>query len=97
MIDRFFSRVNLEVFIWPLGLIALAVMNPEVEHMSICLIKNLGFENCPGCGLGRSISYAFHGEFIKSFETHILGMAAIAMLMYRVVLLSIQSLKTSKS
>ncbi|MFZ6013592.1 MAG: DUF2752 domain-containing protein, partial [Bacteroidota bacterium] len=43
----------------------------------------LGFDFCPGCGLGKSISYFFHGEISRSFATHPMGMAAVVILIFR--------------
>ena len=96
-VSSFLSSVNVEIFIWPLGLIALATMDPEVEHMSLCLLKNLGFEHCPGCGVGRSIAFIFQGEFMKSFQTHPLGGFAIMALVYRVGTLIKQTLNNKIS
>jgi hypothetical protein len=78
---------NLEAFVWAGALISLAIHNPEAQHYTFCPIKNLGFEFCPGCGLGHAISYFFHGEFTKSFYAHPLGVFAIVLLIYRIILI----------
>jgi hypothetical protein len=55
------------------------------EHMSLCVFNKFGFEYCPGCGLGRSISYLMHGDVLSSFEAHPMGMAAVLILGYRIM------------
>ena len=81
---RFF-RINLEAFIWLAALISLIFHDPSSTHYTICPLNNLGFEFCPGCGLGHSISYLFHGEIIQSFKAHPLGVFAVIMLLYRII------------
>ncbi len=45
------------------------MLSPE-DYMIPCLNKKLfGFE-CLGCGLQRSVSLLFHGEFIASFKMY---------------------------
>lgn len=66
----------------------LAVINPAAAHVSLCPIKNLGFAWCPGCGLGHSISYIFHGEIEKSWNSHPLGLFAISVIFHRIITLS---------
>lgn len=45
------------------------MLSPE-DYMIPCLSKKfLGFE-CLGCGLQRSVSLLFHGEFIEAFKMY---------------------------
>lgn len=45
------------------------MLSPE-DYMLPCLNKKLfGFE-CLGCGLQRSVSLIFHGEFIEAFKMY---------------------------
>ena len=79
------KKINPEAFIWVLGLIVLGAINPYgVEHFSICPVKNLGFNYCPGCGLGHSVSYLFHGNIQQSIHTHLLGIPAVLILSSRI-------------
>ncbi|MBU2651479.1 MAG: DUF2752 domain-containing protein [Bacteroidetes bacterium] len=80
-----FLRHNLEAFVWIIALFSLAMTDPGCDHFSLCPLKNLGFEYCPGCGLGHSISWFFRGELLRSFEAHPLGVPAIVILLYRIV------------
>ena len=80
-----FNRRLLEAWIWIAALLALAFTNPQVDgHMSLCLIKNLGWNFCPGCGLGHSIAWLFKGEVRQSFQSHPLGIIAVAILFFRI-------------
>jgi len=92
-IIQYSKAINIEVVIWPLALIFLSTLDPHVEHWSLCPLKNLGFESCPGCGLGRSISLIFQGEYEASFSAHPLGALAILILAYRTVYLTFLSIK----
>jgi hypothetical protein len=75
-----------EALVWIAGLAVLAVMEPGAEaHFSVCPLALAGFEWCPGCGLGRSITFLFHGDLHHSFESHPLGLFAIIVLLFRIV------------
>ncbi|MDH5381208.1 MAG: DUF2752 domain-containing protein [Cyclobacteriaceae bacterium] len=75
---------NLELFIWVIALTGLAISDPSLNHFSLCPLNNMGFDFCPGCGLGHSIGFLFHGEFLQSFKSHPLGIFAIGMLFFRI-------------
>ena len=49
----------------------------------MCLFSLVGIDNCPGCGLGKSISMIFHGDFVGSFNAHPLGIPAILLIVKR--------------
>ncbi|MCD8741466.1 DUF2752 domain-containing protein [Mucilaginibacter roseus] len=42
---------------------------------------------CPGCGLGHSISWLFRGNLNNSFQAHWLGIPALAIISWRIVIL----------
>lgn len=85
-IKKFWSIVGLEAFIWICGLFYLILINtPETAHFTICPISNLGFDFCPGCGLGNSISYLFKGNFEASFLSHPLGIFAFLIIVTRII------------
>ncbi len=78
--------MNLELMVWVVSLLWLAFfVNPDQHEWSICPLKNMGFEHCPGCGLGRSVSYLMHGDIVASFHCHPLGAFALLMLVYRII------------
>lgn len=44
----------------------------------------MGFQFCPGCGLGHSISYLFHGQVQDSLNAHPLGILALPVISFRI-------------
>lgn len=86
--------VGLESIAWAFALIYLAVFNPYVEsEFTFCPFSNLGLHACPGCGLGRAVSFLLHGDFRLSIQTHILGIPATVLLLYRTASLLNQTVK----
>src|SRR5690606_17432501 len=82
-------RLPWEAIIWLGGLLALALWRPEGEsHFTLCPLRNAGFDFCPGCGLGHSISFLFRGELVHSISAHPLGIFAVIVLSYRIVQLT---------
>lgn len=79
------TKIPLEAFMWIVGLSILFFLDPSQEHLSVCPFHQLGFEFCPGCGLGRSISHLFAGEFSHSFHAHPLGFFALIVILSRIV------------
>lgn len=93
----FFRIINLEVIIWSVALIFLAFFNgTDNSHFTICPLSNLGFENCPGCGLGKSITLFFEGDISGSINTHLLGIPAIIILLYRIITLTRNNILTHR-
>ena len=88
VLEKYLNSVGFEATIWILGLFYLIVVNnPVKSHFSICPLSNLGFDFCPGCGLGNSISYFFKGDFLLSFNSHPLGILAIVILTFRIFII----------
>jgi hypothetical protein len=82
-------RKYFELTFWIAALILLALMPTGTDpHYSFCLFKMMGFKFCPGCGLGHSISYLFHGNIKASFSAHPLGIFAVIILLFRIYTLS---------
>lgn len=80
------KMLGFEGIVWTTAVIYLAfIFNPAESHFTICPLSNFGFEECPGCGLGRSISLLFSGKFVESFQTHILGIPAVIILISRII------------
>lgn len=78
--------IGFEAAIWTVALLYLAFINdPATAHFSICPFHILGFGFCPGCGLGNSVSYILHGEILKSFSVHPLGLFALIVLITRII------------
>jgi hypothetical protein len=93
------SQVPIELIFWIIGLTLLASADmPEQlnePHFTICPLANSGFHWCPGCGLGRSITALFHGEFYLSIQLHWFGLPAFLILCYRISVLTRLQLKRS--
>src|SRR5690606_27366729 len=92
---KWFNKFPLEAVIWISGLGAMALHDPiESNHFSLCPFNAVGFHFCPGCGLGRSVSFLFHGEISASFAAHPLGIFAVIVLSFRIVKLMLTYFKT---
>ncbi len=77
--------VNVEAICWIGGLVYLAAIDPYASHhLSFCPLHNLGFDFCPGCGVGRAISLVLHGDVVGSFGAHPLGIPALIILVGRI-------------
>jgi len=66
------------------GLLLMAMLDPATDAQTFCPIERMGFNYCPGEGLGRSISLAFRGDFLASLAMHPAGIAAIFILSGRI-------------
>ena len=78
------KRVPPEAVVWLAGLVLLFFMDTDSSHISLCPLRNAGFDFCPGCGLGRSVSLLFHGEVSASLQAHPLGIFAVVILSFRI-------------
>lgn len=86
-----------EAFIWLSALLLLALSNPYIHHYTLCPLDNLGFDYCPGCGLGRSIGFLFRLDFVSSFFSHPLGIPVTAFLISRSIRIFIRPIKLNYS
>lgn len=84
--------IEWEAVMWTAGLIYLVNINPyQLQKFTFCLFHNLGIGFCPGCGLGRSISFLFHGDLLNSFSTHPLGIITVIFISGRIIELTNRS------
>ena len=79
-----FVRTHFELLFWLTGLTILFFVSPGSQHFTLCPISNLGFDFCPGCGIGRSLHFAMWFDFKNSFISHPLGLAALPIILMRV-------------
>ena len=80
--------IYFEVVAFSVGLALLAFMDPySTTGPGLCLLENLGFQYCPGDGLGHSISFIFRGDVNSALEANILGPFAIIILGGRILYL----------
>jgi hypothetical protein len=93
-LKRYFSP---ELGFWLIAILFLACIDPSNTHFSFCVFKQLGISICPGCGLGRSVSSLLHGDLARSLEIHVLGTFALAVIVYRILQLTIKKPNYGKS
>lgn len=80
------KKIPIELMVWTGALLFLACTKTSgMSHSSLCPLQLLGFDWCPGCGLGRSIRYMLHGDPIRSFGQHWFGIPALFILIYRII------------
>ena len=87
-----------EWLFWTLALLALASTDVSAgPHFSICPLYLMGFEHCPGCGLGRAITLLLDGKMAASVAMHPLGPVALLIIGYRLVQLSYKFLNNNSN
>ncbi|SFD32933.1 Protein of unknown function [Chitinophaga sp. CF118] len=85
-IKPYIQHLHIELFIWPTALVLLYFMDPHASNdKSFCLLKQIGIPWCPGCGMGHSINYLLHGQWMASLKSHPLGGFAVIILLYRTI------------
>lgn len=87
-----------EAAIWVAALVILALGNPNSDfHFTIFWPYYVWGIKSPGYGLGHSISYLFRGDVVSAIETHILGIPAVAIILWRVITLQAKLFKMNRS
>ena len=95
---RLLRYIDREAVIWVSALVVLALGNPNSDfHFTIFWPYYVWGIKSPGFGLGHSISYLFRGDVISAIETHILGIPAVAIILWRVVTLEMRLFKSIRS
>lgn len=96
-IKPYLKIIEWEAIFWLVGLIYLMFINPyQNQQFTLCPFHNIGITFCPGCGLGRSISFFYHGDFLHSLKTHQLGIIAFVLIAVRVIKLLIKMYRNYK-
>jgi hypothetical protein len=94
---KVFFRKYFELIFWVAALIALAMSNPTAAaHLTLCPLKLMGINWCPGCGLGHSIAFLLHGDVRNSFHAHWLGIPALVVICHRIYVLFRQQVLQQK-
>ncbi|CAL1521193.1 DUF2752 domain-containing protein [Chitinophaga sp. MM2321] len=83
-----YSKINVELIVWPVGMLLLYLMTPSENSHTLCLFKNAGLPFCPGCGLGHGIHYFLHGQWKESLHHHWLSPVVVAVLLHRTIQLA---------
>ena len=81
-------KTRLELLCWLAAMIALFFLPVGNSEQSLCVFRFIGFERCPGCGLGHAIHSALHFQFVQSFHEHIFGIPAVLIILNRIKELS---------
>lgn len=94
------KRIPLELIFWIAALLLLATADPhnhgETQHFTLCPLANMGLSWCPGCGIGRSLTQLFHGNFAESFALHWFGLPALLIICWRIGVLTRMMLVNNK-
>jgi len=94
----FFRTIPLEAMIWTAGLAILAVAGPYLEgRFTVCIPTLMGFDFCPGCGLGTSVAYLLRGDLASSWAAHPLGVPAVLILGGRIASLLVHQSRSIHS
>jgi hypothetical protein len=86
---------NLELFFWVIALVYLFTINPESTHFTLCPFSNLGFNFCPGCGMGHALHHLMHFDIRSSISDHPLGIFALIIIILRIYKLVKNLFKTN--
>jgi len=94
---KWLELIPLELILWVAALILLGTSQPAVsherKHFTFCPLANMGLSWCPGCGLGRSVTHLLHGNIMESIRFHWLGIPAVLIIGYRIIVLGSYQLK----
>ena len=94
-IKKIFSHS--ELLFWVAAVFFLFLMDPLVHHFTLCPFQSLGFDHCPGCGLGRSCAMALNGDLLGSLSMHPFGIFAILVIFNRIYSLIRDAIKFNQS
>lgn len=94
----FYERINktyskskifpLEFLFFASALVALYFANINGSQYSLCPLKALKINFCPGCGLGHSLHFIMHGHFKLAWQAHPIGFFAFPVIIYRICTLT---------
>ena len=85
---RTYLLKHFELLFWIAALGLLFFMDIRDNGESLCFFHWLGFNRCPGCGIGHSIHSAMHLQFTSSLQQHPLGIVAVLIIFNRIKQLS---------
>ena len=95
-ISTIIGKLPIELIFWISALVGILFIDPYgPQHFTLCPLDNLGIDWCPGCGLGRAMSFIVKGDFQASWSMHPLAMFAFAVIVYRIIQI-IRNIKTIK-
>ena len=77
-------RQHLELLFWIAAISLLYFLDTGNPGESVCIFRLVGFDSCPGCGLGHSIHHALHLQLATSVHEHLMGIPAICIIFSRI-------------
>lgn len=86
--NAMFRKTPFELIFWIAAIFSLAMSDPNTPHYSLCLFRLLGWQHCPGCGLGHAIAFLLRGNLSASWHSHPLGGFAAIVIICRIADLS---------
>ena len=78
------TKQHIELLFWFVSIVLLFFLKPAEPQTSLCMFRWIGFEHCPGCGLGHSIHHALHASFTQSYNEHLMGLPALVIIFHRI-------------
>lgn len=75
---------HFELIGWLTAMIVLFFLPEKTDQASLCIFSLVGFDHCPGCGMGHAIHYALRGRLAVSFDYHPLGIFAVIVIFNRI-------------
>lgn len=84
---------HIELLIWTAALIGLYFMPDTGGHFTLCPVGAMGFDWCPGCGLGHALHDLLHGNFTEAFRHHYLVLFTFIIILYRIFQLTVLNQK----
>jgi hypothetical protein len=73
-----------EQVIWITALLLLFFWTPSEAETSLCILRFMGFQSCPGCGIGHSIHFALHFDFSEAWQHHFAGIPATVVMLFKI-------------
>lgn len=80
-----FIKKYLEQLTWSAALLFLFFSDVSNAEYSFCFFKFIGFKSCFGCGIGHAIHYTLHGDFIRAWHEHIMGIPATFFISWQIL------------
>jgi len=75
---------HLELIFWVSAICLLFFMDTSASQPSLCIYRLVGFDSCPGCGLGHAMYHAMHLNFMQSIDEHKFGIPAVFIISLRI-------------
>lgn len=81
---KYYFFLHFEWMVLLSGLLFVVFLDPFSQSISFCPIDRLGFDFCPGCGLGKSVALAARGHLSASLQSHPMGLIAVFIIITRI-------------